>query len=156
MKKFIAIGITALGSFGLIGLGSTAAMAAPTAGSAEATVCTSAGNQLNSLLTPLGSATTAAATTAATKATANAAVPTAEAAYVTAAMQVIDDVDAAATTAVINADTLLFNSSITSFVNTVVASSAANVADFNAQAALTQLQLQKTTLLDLQSIACAS
>jgi hypothetical protein len=157
MKKFLAIGITTLGGFGLLGMGATTA-SATTAPTAHQLVCTSAGNQLIALQTPLAAATANQTNnTGPAAATALAAVGTAEATYITDAFVVIDGVDSTppATAPQQAANVSAFNSAVTAFVNAVVASSAANVADFNAKAQVTQLTLQHTVLTDMQTQACA-
>jgi GTP:adenosylcobinamide-phosphate guanylyltransferase len=153
MKKFLAIGITTLGGFGLLGLGATAASAAtivpPTA---HELVCTSAAAQLNSLLSPLAAANSAEGAASTVAGNAQNAVVTAEQTYVADALKVITDTDTATTPApVLTADISLFNTSITDFVSAVVASSAANVTEFKAEALVTQLNLQQTVLIGLSA-----
>jgi hypothetical protein len=150
MKKFIAIGITALGSFGLIGLGTTAAFAAPTA---HQQVCTSAAAQTitqNAAMTTAQAALTNANVAAGL---ANTAVGVAEGIYTTDALAVISDVDNGVTQGVLTDATNAFNASITSFVNSVVANSGAKVIAFNAQNAVDQLGLQ-LNVLSLLSAGC--
>lgn len=156
MKKFLAIGITTLGGFGLLGMGATAA-SATTSPTAHQLVCTSAGNQLITLQTPLAQANANKASTSAAATTASAGVASAESTYISDAFVVINGVDSTppATAPQQAANVSAFNTSVTSFVNAVVASSAANVADFNATTALTQLNLQHTVLTDMQTQACA-
>jgi hypothetical protein len=153
MKKFLAIGITTLGGFGLLGLGATAASASiiPTAKSA---VCTSATSQLAAQAPALASAGATKGNTATALSTANGTVASSSTDYVTTAMVVINDVDNLALPQQLLADTTTFNHAVTTFVNSVVAESNASVADFNAGKVLSQLNLQAGVLSGLISASC--
>jgi hypothetical protein len=152
MKKFLAIGITTLGSFGLLGMAATSASA--TTVTARSQVCTSATNQLASLTVPLATATATANVDGTAADNATSAVGTAETAYINAAFVVVNDVDTSASAGQQAVDVGLFNTSVTNFVNAVVASSRANVTFFGAQAAVTQLNLQSKVLNDMINESC--
>ncbi|MDP9072635.1 MAG: hypothetical protein M3N98_00425 [Actinomycetota bacterium] len=154
MKKFIAIGSIALGSFGLIGMGSVSAFAAtPTA---KATVCTSAGTQLAAQAVKLATDTATGVNTAAALATANTLVATTEGNYITTALKVLNDVDGTpvVTPAVQATDTTAFNTALSSFVSAITGQGSASVADFNAKTAVANDKLLGKVLGDLQSATC--
>jgi len=155
IKKLAVLGIATIGGLGLIGMGAGAAFASPSVGVAATAVCTSATAQLAAQAPALAGATALASNATSAATAANTTVGTDEGAYVNAAMAVVNDADTIGTLPQqITADTITFNNSVTAFVNAVVASSAANVASFNATNVVTQLGLQKDVLGSFISDTC--
>jgi hypothetical protein len=156
MKKFIALGgVVAMGAFGLIGLGSTVATAAPKTGpTAKQQVCTSATNQLTAFAPTAAFDSATLNNEISADNTANAAEVSAETAYITAAMTVINDVDAGATQAQINFDTANFNTSVTNVVNAAVAAGNADLVVFNGSKVVKADNLKNKVLGDFKAAAC--
>ncbi len=155
MKKIIALGgIAAMSAFGFIGLGATVASATTPPPTAKQTVCTSATAQLTGFAPTATFDANTLANEVSADTTANNAVGTAETAYITAAMQVISDVDASASAGQISLDTATFNASVTSIVNAAVAASNSDVIVFAGQKVVKADTLKTKVLNDFVTAAC--
>lgn len=153
MKRIVTRSISTLAVCTMVGVGSMSAMAGPAAASGSTTtrVCTALANQANNILTPLANATAADNAAQAAFNADQVALSSDLSTFVAAIAAVISDVDAGITN---QSHLSAFSKAESDFVDVFVATSTDRVAAFKTSTALSQVQLQQSTISQLRSSLC--
>lgn len=152
MKKFITLGVAAMGLVGFLGIGASSASASPI-GPDHIAICAA----LNTSALTLGTQNTAATTALGTANTAynaaKAALTTAEGVYGSALNQWVVDTDAGSVN--VNADAVAFSNAYNGLVSAITTWSTNRVAVAAAQATADTVGLQNTIITSLvSSLSC--
>ncbi|MDP9072890.1 MAG: hypothetical protein M3N98_01725 [Actinomycetota bacterium] len=151
MKKLVGHTASALVAIALVGSGSIAALAGTASASTTSQVCAQLASQANNILTPLANASSAYTAASSAFTTAQATLTTDLTGFVTAIVPVIHDLDAGIDNPAHNN---AFATAETTFVNDYVTTANDRIAAFNTGTTLAQLQLQQSTISQLQNALC--
>jgi hypothetical protein len=154
MKKFVATTTSAVVAIVLVGVGSMSALAGTAAaapGPTTTKVCAQLAVQANNILTPMANAVSADTAAQSALHAAQTALTADLATFVASIVPVIHDLDASITNPThMNAFNTAENNFVTDFVNV----SNDQVTAFNTGKTLSQLQMQQSTISQLQSALC--
>jgi len=153
MRKFVPRSLSILATFALVGLGTMPAMTGSAAamGPTSTAACAGLTSQANNILTPLANATTADNAAQAALKAADAAATADLAAFVTAIVPVIHDLDANITD---QAHLKAFSAATDTFVKAFLTASDDRVAAFKTSNDLGLLQLQQSLITQAKAALC--